>query len=250
MSDFIPRLNIPNYGNRYYNRIATGGYNPCIAGNYPYNSAKRTGYLGLNVLPNCTGWATGRFAEIIDDGRCKYLGNTNAKNYYNLAIKQGLEVGQEPKLGACIVWSSNSYGHVGIVEKIISEDVILISESGWDSRIPVWWATHRRGNGSWINGTDYNWMKTDNYKFLGFVYNPAVDEEEEVKQEDFDRMMAVWLSNQTKKPADMYAEPALKWAKDNGLMVGDGSGNQMAQSFIKREEVAVILKAYNEKFDG
>lgn len=247
MSDFVPRLTAPQYGDKYYNKKGKGGYNPCIIGNYPYNSSNPTGYLGLNVLPNCTGWATGRFAEIIGEPRCQFLGNTNAKNYYQLAVRQGLEVGQEPRLGACAVWDDGQYGHVGIVERLLGEDAFLMSQSGWFSRIPVWWGTHYRGaSKNWVNGTDYTWMK--NYKIVGFVYNPAV-EEEEVKQEDFNRMMAVWLINQANKPADTYADPALKWVKDNGLMTGDKTGNQMPQSFLKREDMAVMLMAYNKKFN-
>ena len=47
-------------------------------------------------------------------------------------------------------------------------------------------------------------------------------------------------------PADAYAKSALDWAKENGLMVGSPSGNLMPQSRIKREDVAVILKAYDD----
>lgn len=66
--------------------------------------------------------------------------------------------------------------------------------------------------------------------------------EKEMTQEQFNGMMAVWLDQQKKKPAQPYAEDALKWAKDTGVMTGDASGNQMPMSFITREDAVVILQ--------
>lgn len=43
------------------------------------------------------------------------------------------------------------------------------------------------------------------------------------------------------KPADKYAEPALQWAKEEGIMIGDTTGNQMPQSYVKREDLACVL---------
>jgi peptidoglycan L-alanyl-D-glutamate endopeptidase CwlK len=43
------------------------------------------------------------------------------------------------------------------------------------------------------------------------------------------------------KPASEWAKPALAWAKDNGLMVGDATGNQMPCKPLTREEAAQIL---------
>lgn len=246
MSDFKPRLVVPEYGNKYYNRKNKGGYNPCIIGNYPYDSAKPTGYPGLNVLPNCTGYATGRFAEIIGEPRCKYLGKGDAHSYADYAIKQGLTVGNEPKLGACVVWEYGKYGHVGIVERIVSKDVIVISESGWYTSVPVWWATHRRGNGNWVNGTDYNWMK--NYKFTGFVYNPAVKEEEDMTKAETEKL--IWelvpkvieqmKETTAKLPADDWAKEAINMAIARDIMGGYPDGFH-PQSYIRREEVAQVV---------
>ena len=68
MATFSPQLVIPAAGDPYYNTIKTGGYNPCILGN-PQRREKN-----LNVLPNCVGYATGRFNAIGNYGSCKYLG--------------------------------------------------------------------------------------------------------------------------------------------------------------------------------
>lgn len=68
------------------------------------------------------------------------------------------------------------------------------------------------------------------------------DEDDDMTQEQFNGMMQVWLEQQKKKPAQPYAEDALKWAKDTGVMTGDASGNQMPMSFITREDAVVILQ--------
>lgn len=91
----------------------------------------------------------------------------------------GIPVGQEPKLGACMVWQggatkkgSDGVGHVAIVEKVVSSTEVITSESGWGSKNPFWTATRKKGNGNWGAGAGY--------KFLGFIYNPAVKDSDTV----------------------------------------------------------------------
>ena len=109
---FTPQLVIPKDGNPYYNTKSSGGYNPCIKGNPKSRKPQ------LNVLPNCVGYATGRFNEIGEWTDCKYLGNTNAANFITLARKQGLMITQRPTIGGCMVWhgGNTGEGHVAIVE--------------------------------------------------------------------------------------------------------------------------------------
>lgn len=178
---YQPRLVTPTANNKYYTRSANGGYNPCILG----NTAKMKRLWTGAVIPNCVGYATGRFNEIGGYGKCKYLGNTNAENFYAMAQRQGLQVGMTPKLGACMVWmggktlkGADGAGHVVIVEKIVNQNEVIVSQSGWLGRVPFWIATHKKGaNGQWVEGNDYGWMKSG-YTFLGFIYNPAVQESE------------------------------------------------------------------------
>ena len=160
---FVPRLTRPEAGNKYYITKAAGGYSDAVKGS-PTDAA-------CNVLSNCVGYAYGRFNEIIGEGACKYLRPVNAENF--IQYKGTLEVGQEPRLGACMVWQkgatltgSDGAGHVAIVEKIISATEIVTSESGWKASKPFWTQTRKKGaNGNWGQGTGY--------KFLGFIYNPA-----------------------------------------------------------------------------
>lgn len=50
-----------------------------------------------------------------------------------------------------------------------------------------------------------------------------------------------YMSDLIMKPADEYAEPALAWAKEKGIMIGDKTGNQMPQCPVKREDLACVL---------
>lgn len=160
--NFTPRLTRPSAGNKYYITKAAGGYSAAIQGS-PADT-------GCNVLANCVGYAYGRFNEIVGEGCCRYLRPVNAENFIQYA--EGLDVGQEPRLGACMVWQkgatlagTDGAGHVAIVEKIISATEIVTSESGWNAKKPFWTQTRKKGDGNWGQGSGY--------KFLGFIYNPA-----------------------------------------------------------------------------
>lgn len=73
-------------------------------------------------------------------------------------------------------------------------------------------------------------------------------EEEEVTQEDFEKMMAVYLK---KLAAEQATQPweinALAWAQQNGILQGGGDGNLMPHKFITRGEMATVLQRYDEK---
>ena len=156
------RTTKPEAGNKYYITKSNGGWSDAIKGS-PTDSE-------CDVLPNCVGYAYGRFNEIGGYGYCKYLRPVNAENF--MQYKGSLEVGQTPRVGACMVWqrgdtlsNSDGAGHVAIVEKVISSTEVYTSESGWGCK-PFWNQTRRKGDG--------NWGQNSSYKFLGFIYNPAV----------------------------------------------------------------------------
>lgn len=163
---FVMRTTKPGAGNKYYITKANGGYSNAIKGN-PTDSE-------CDVLPNCVGYAYGRFNEIGNYGYCKYLSPVNAENF--MQYKGNLSTGQTPKLGACMVWQkgaslngSDGAGHVAIVEKVISDTEVITSESGWGSSKPFWTQTRKKGS-------DGRWGMNSAYTFLGFIYNPAVSD--------------------------------------------------------------------------
>lgn len=169
--DFVMRTTKPSAGNKYYIRKATGGYSNAIQGK-PKDSE-------CDVLSNCVGYAYGRFNEIGGYGYCRYLAPVNAENF--MQYKGSCKVGQVPKLGACMVWKkgatlsgSDGAGHVAIVEKVISDTEVFTSESGYNSR-PFWNQTRKKG----ANG---RWGSSEAYTFLGFIYNPAVADDDVPKE--------------------------------------------------------------------
>lgn len=161
---FTMRTSKPGAGNKYYIRKANGGWSNAIQGK-PTDSE-------CNVLSNCVGYAYGRFNEIGGYGYCKYLAPVNAENF--MQYKGSLKTGMTPKVGAVMVWegAGSHAGHVAIVEKVYDNNHVYTSESGWGSSNPFW--NQHRYN------TNGRWGLSSTYKFLGFIYNPAVKEEVKV----------------------------------------------------------------------
>lgn len=160
---YKPRLTIPEKSNKYYTRKASGGYSPCIAGK-PVTAGVP------DVLPNCVGYAVGRFNEIGNYHACKYLKSTNAENMIDAAISQGLQISMTPTLGGCMVWakgdthnSKDGAGHVAIVECINADGSIITSDSAYNGK-PFY--TTKRSGDQWSAGTGK--------RFIGCIVNPAV----------------------------------------------------------------------------
>lgn len=151
---------------KYYITRSFGGWSPCIQGNPKFGLRP---FLG-SVLPNCVGYAVGRFNELAGEGSCKYLGNRNAKELYELGISQGLSGGSAPSAGALIVWDTSTFGHCAIVERVIDDNNIITSESGWNyyDQPIVRTIQRRKSAGSW---------EYPGGKFIGFIYQP---EEEDI----------------------------------------------------------------------
>ena len=243
MSSFTPQLVIPKDGDPYYNTKSSDGYNPCIKGNPKSRKPQ------LNVLPNCVGYATGRFNriyhEILGGSGCQYLGNTNACNYIALARKQGLTITQRPTLGGCMVWhgGDTGEGHVAIVEMDLGNRIVT-SESEYDGKA---FTIYQRFGTDWRSGC--YWMGSS-YTYLGCIKNPAVKQEEDMTKAEteqlvrdmFPELLAAYLAELAKEPADAWALPAIEYCRKTGMMVGDPDGNFRPQSPIKREEMASILK--------
>ena len=159
---FKMRTTKPEAGNKYYITKAKGGYSNAIQGK-PTDP-------NCDVLSNCVGYAVGRFNEIGGYGYCKYLSPVNAEKF--MQYKGSLKTGQTPQVGACMVWQrgktldgSDGAGHVAIVEKVISPTQVMTSESAYGGSA---FYTKNRSKGSG------NWGMGSSYKFLGFIYNPAI----------------------------------------------------------------------------
>jgi hypothetical protein len=64
---------------------------------------------------------------------------------------------------------------------------------------------------------------------------------EEVTPEKLAELLPEAFAILAEKGASEWAKPALEWAKENGIMVGDQFGNQMPQKPLTREEAAQVL---------
>ena len=146
---FIQRLETPKKTNKYYIHKTGGGY----------NKAKRIN--GNDVLPNCVGYAYGRFMEAQEIKTSK-LPTSNAESQIddNTYYKEG----NIAKVGAVIVWkqgkihySKDGAGHVAIVEEIYPDGSILVSQSAYKGK-RFYLTTHN------------NKYYKKGYQFVGFIY--------------------------------------------------------------------------------
>lgn len=149
-SGFSPRSSSPVYGDEYWMTTEYGGKNLCIE--------IKDGF----VIPNCVGYAWGRFMEIMG-GTQPNLSRGDAKTWYG-NTGDGYGRGQEPRLGAVICWGYGEWGHVAIVEQInYNEDgtvkSIIVSESHYGGGAFNTREISASGN---FGGAQ------------GFIYNPAV----------------------------------------------------------------------------
>lgn len=147
--EFERRLTAPSDDNLYYIKRQYGGYNRCIVIN------RTTG----SVLPNCTGYAWGRFCEEQGIHDCK-LSRANAELWYGNS-SDGYSRGFTPKLGAIICWySTRSGGHVAVVEKINDNGSIVTSNSAYN------------GSRFYLKtlSPQNNYYMGSSYSFQGFIY--------------------------------------------------------------------------------
>ena len=57
-------------------------------------------------------------------------------------------------------------------------------------------------------------------------------------QEDFNKMMDIYLQDLSKRNPSQWSGNARMWAEDRAIISGDSSGNKAYKKFATREEVA------------
>ena len=165
MAKYEARLTAPYKNNKNYIHTSAGGYNQCIE------------ISGGSCLPNCVGYAWGRWREILKAN--PKLSRGNAEDWFGNTA-DGYKRGSTPKLGAVICWrkgntgnGSDGYGHIAVVEQIKEDGTIVTSESAY-------------GGSRW-KSKEYkapNYYLASGYVFQGFIYLPITfgDEAVTVKQ--------------------------------------------------------------------
>lgn len=202
------RTSKPEKGNKFYNTKSNGGYSTCIKG-YPTDS-------GCNVLSNCVGFACGRFNEII--GSMKYPSlNCNAENFIERAKNLGLKISDIPTLGGIMVWQkgatlsgNDGAGHVAVVEKIIDNNTIYTSESGYGGSA-FWNSTRKNTNG--------RWGMASGYKFRGCIINPSITTNDSQSNNE-EVIYTVKKGDNLSKIAKKYNTTWQKIYNDNKSVIG------------------------------
>lgn len=150
-SAYAPRLTAPSATDPNWIHYTAGGYNYCIK------------IDGNSCIPNCVGYAWGRWRELLN--AYHKLSRGNAENWW--AYNDGYQRGQTPKVGAVAVWAkgqagnaADGAGHVAIVEKVNADGSITTSNSGYKST-RFWLSTYKAP-----------YHVGNSYTFLGFIYNP------------------------------------------------------------------------------
>lgn len=155
MAKYTPRKSEPSTTNKNFIHTSSGGYNRCII------------ISGSSCLPNCVGYAWGRWREIL--GKSHNLSLNNAENWWG-NTGDGYKRGSTPKVGAVICWrkgqagvSSDGAGHVAIVEEVKSNGDIVVSESHYGG---VRWRmyTYTKSSGYYLSSS---------HTFQGFIYLPV-----------------------------------------------------------------------------
>lgn len=142
-----------------------------------YFSSHNIYYSSGYGMPNCTAYALGRANELSRLNDKGYIsvdgfagnGGTWGENGF---IGQSWERGSIPMVGAIAVFKQEGRdGHVAIVEEVLDNNLVKLSNSGWSStdRNPsnaLWW---------WIrNDTDVN--NWGSYIFQYYLYPPYIDD--------------------------------------------------------------------------
>lgn len=159
MAKYTPRLTAPSTTDKNWIHYSKGGYNYCIE------------IKNGSCLPNCVGYAWGRWREIL--GKKHKLSLNNAENWWGNTA-DGYKRGQIPKVGAIMCWrkgkagvSSDGAGHVAVVEKINSDGSVTYSNSNY-SGTRFFTKTSKAPYA----------LGSSAYVFQGFIYLPIEFEED------------------------------------------------------------------------
>lgn len=127
-------------------------------------------------------------------------------------------------------------GHAGIY---IGRGLAIEATAAWGSKVQI---TAVRN----ILETDKlpgrMWMRWGKLPWVDYTG------EDDMTYDKFCEYMKRYEKEQKSLPAHEWAKDSLEWAKTEGLIVGDESGNQMPQSPLSTERAAVILKAAVDKY--
>lgn len=113
----------------------------------------------------------------------------------------------------------------------------------------------RKGYSGNVGGNFYNYFGISKATINSMKVSPTQTKnmEEEMTQEQFDKMMDIWLDEKAKETASTWSKESRDWAEKsiNGQVIISGTGNGMNyKSFVTREEVAIMLHRLANRLDA
>lgn len=227
----------------------------------PFHSGRRT-----HVIDTITIHCTAVHVTVEQLGAIFQRKGRNASSNYGIDDngRIGLYV-DEANRSWCSSSASNDQRAITIEVSSDSENPYAVTQAAYDSLIRlladicrrngierlVWsWekadrTRHRNGCNMTVHRDFANKACPGEYLYtrhgqIAAAVNKILKGDEEMTQEQFNGMMNVYLSELKKQPAQPYAQDALAWAAKQGLMVGDGNGNQQPMMFLAREDEVLI----------
>jgi hypothetical protein len=213
---YLKRYIQPNDGklgvNQYNNDWNRGGVGLCV---HAFIGKLSDGTIATyQTLPwNYRAWHCGGVGndthisfEICEDG-------LNDRKYFDLVYREAVEL----TAYLCKMYDLNP----------LKDGVVICHKEGY-----------RRGIAS-NHGDVEHWFPKFGKTMNDFRNDVAklMESDEEVTQEQFDKMLDNWLARQAKKPTSNYSKPAIAWAQEKG--VSDGS---RPCSYATREEVVTMIQ--------
>ncbi len=74
------------------------------------------------------------------------------------------------------------------------------------------------------------------------AWRPKYEEDDDMTQDQFDRMMDTYLAQLAKQEPSDWSQDAREWAESNGLIKGDAEGNKQYKGFVTREQLVVFMQ--------
>lgn len=182
-----------------------------------YQDTAYNPYAGMSnfKLPNCTAYACGRLQENAQNNFKNEIPQANAKNWYKYSK---WEHSVKPVEGGVLCFNDNTYGHVGICERIIKDSgdswTVLMSDSALDTNKSFNSAKYFRLRtitiklGSKVQGCTYSYM--------GCLKNPYENDKRVERNTEYEQLQVY------KNALRVRNSPSLKDGKNYGCFAPIG----------------------------
>lgn len=189
----------------------------------------------------------------------------NQGTYYAYFTPQFAEFGIDCQM---LNWT-NTYGkpdhpnHEKVVEKLREGyyAIALMNKGLWTSSghfVVLWWQDDKvrindpaSTKAARVNGDIRTFRSQAKYYWLIDARAHNREDDDEMDQATFNKMMQEYEKSKARPvpdstPAD-WEKDGVEWARENGIMAGNGNGDLMLHSPLTRGQFCVMLKRYHEE---